>query len=70
MNYISVTALFLFNETHDPSQAKRLERKAQFGGYGSGWLVVLPPAARRRVMSSKRRGEGKDECRISSVDGP
>lgn len=50
MNYVSVTALFLFNETHDPSQAngrhvKKLKRKAQFppqyGGYDSGMACGL-----------------------------
>lgn len=34
------------------------------------WLVVLPPAARRTLTSSKRRAEGKDEVGASIVDGP
>lgn len=54
MNYTSVTALFLFNETHDPSQAngsdaKKLERKAQFGGYESGVACSLASCCKEKT---------------------
>ena len=53
MNYISVTALFLFNEMHDPSQAngrdaKTLERKAQFGGNESGEACSLASCCKEK----------------------
>lgn len=58
MNCISVTALFLFNETHDPSQANgrdvmRLETKPQFprryGGYESGVACGLASCCKEKT---------------------